>query len=88
LQNQAEFQIHEIDKSVTDQYILVYQIQQIRHHLQNISLSIQDRKKIVEALDTKGNFAQSEYQLLDIESSIRDNDYLQQTTALSDAACS
>jgi Outer membrane efflux protein len=85
LQNQIGVETHDLAKTVTDQYILSYQIQQLLHNLQTISTSIQERKKLVEALVQTGILPQSEFQLLDIELSIRDNEYLQQRVAFSDA---
>ncbi|MEP7321776.1 MAG: TolC family protein [Saprospiraceae bacterium] len=85
LQHQIGVEKHDLDKSVTDQYILTYQIQQLLQNLQTISTSISERKKLVEALVQTAILPQSEFQLLDIELSIRNNEYLQQRVVLSDA---
>lgn len=85
LQNQLYQQIHDIDKSVTDQYIQAYQFQQMLRHLRVITDGIKDRKKIVEALVQKAIMQQSDFQLIEIEISIRENDYLQQRVSLVDA---
>jgi hypothetical protein len=85
LQNQLYQQIHDIDKSITDQYIQAYQLQQMLQHLRVITDGIIDRKKIVEALVQKAIMQQSDFQLIEIEISIRENDYLQQRVSLTDA---
>ena len=85
LQNQIDVQVHEIDKSVTDQYIVIYQKQQLLHQLIVITEGIKDRKKIVEALVQKAILQQNDFQLLDIEISIRENDFLQLRVSLNDA---
>lgn len=85
LQSTARVLERNLDKTVGDQFIAVYQLQQqIRFALQIIDL-VQDRRGVVEALVLKGLMQQNDYLLLDIELSNRRTDVLQLEASLSDA---
>lgn len=85
LQHQIRYQQHQISKAVTDQYIIVYTYQQLLLHLDTIAKSISERKKIIELLVQQALLPQDEYQLLEIELSIRQNEYFQQLGPLYEA---
>ncbi len=67
LQNKNTQLLHDLDKSVSDQYIAVYQLQQQAGYQQKLIALVQDRQQIVEALVLKALMQQSDYLLLEIE---------------------
>lgn len=85
LKNENLKLIHELDKNVSDQYIIACQIQQEVGYLQKIISLVADRKKIVEALVQKGLMQQNDFLLLEIEINSRKYDIQQQQIALSNA---
>lgn len=69
--------IHDIDKSVSDQYIAVYQTQQQMAYARNIMQKLSDRKNLVEQLVKKGVMAESDFLLLGISLKEEENGYEQ-----------
>jgi outer membrane protein TolC len=67
LKNTNKQLVHDLEKSITDQYIGVYQLQQQLIHQQNIIALIEERKQVVSALVQKGLMQQSDYLLLEID---------------------
>lgn len=67
LQNNNSKLFHELDKSVTDQYISIYQAQQQIRYQQGIISLLEGRKAIIGKLVQNGLLPQNEYLLLDIE---------------------
>jgi outer membrane protein TolC len=80
-QNVNKQLLHDIDKQISDQYIIIYQLQQQLIYLQKIIAVEKDRIDIVRALVSKGLMQQNDYLLLDIELSSRQNDIIQQQLA-------
>lgn len=68
---------HDLRKSITDQYIQVYQLQQQEEYLAQIVGEVKGRKSTVEALVKRGLLQQSDYLLLEIEQNTRENEYSQ-----------
>jgi outer membrane protein TolC len=68
---------HDIRKSITDQYIQVYQLQQQEDYLVQIVVEVKTRKATVEALVKRGLLQQSDYLLLEIEQNTRENELSQ-----------
>jgi outer membrane protein TolC len=68
---------HDLRKSITDQYIQVYQLQQQEEYLVRIVDEVKGRKATVEALVKKGLLQQSDYLLLEIEQNTRENELSQ-----------
>jgi outer membrane protein TolC len=68
---------HDLRKSITDQYIQLYQVQQQEIYLEQIIREIKDRHAAVEALVKRGLLQQSDYLLLEIELNTRENDLAQ-----------
>ncbi|MEN0054782.1 MAG: TolC family protein [Mucilaginibacter sp.] len=68
---------HDLRKSITDQYIQVYQLQQQEEYLVRIVSEVKGRKATVEALVKKGLLQQSDYLLLEIEQNTRENELSQ-----------
>ncbi len=85
LQNNSRQLIHDLDKTVSDQYISTYQLQQQVFYLQKIILLVNDRKKIVEALVQKALMQQNDYLLLEIEIRQRQFEIQQQKISLINA---
>jgi outer membrane protein TolC len=65
---------HDLRKSITDQYIQVYQTQQQEEYLELVIKQIKERKATVEALVKRGLLQQSDYLLLEIEQNGRETD--------------
>ncbi len=59
--------LHDMDKAISDQFISVYQLQQILNIQQKITVLIESRRVIVEALVQKALMQQNDYLLLEIE---------------------
>jgi outer membrane protein TolC len=68
---------HELEKAITDQYIITYQVQQQAGYLQKIIDQLQNRKPLVEALVKKGLLQQNDFLLLDIQLIANKNDLAQ-----------
>lgn len=64
---------HDLDKTVTEQFIAAYQSQQQIQYLKKIIALLDDRRRIVEALVQKGLMQQNDFLLLKIE--ILQNEY-------------
>ncbi|WPU91476.1 TolC family protein [Mucilaginibacter sabulilitoris] len=78
LNNNSRVQLeHDLRKSITDQYIQVYQLQQQEEYLVRIVDEVKGRKATVEALVKKGLLQQSDYLLLEIEQNTRENELSQ-----------
>ena len=77
--------VHDLDNNITNQYITIYQIQQLLTFQETIILHVEDRKKIQEVLVQKGLSQQNEYLLLDIELKQRRFDVQQLKIKLYDA---
>jgi outer membrane protein TolC len=85
LQNVNKQVMHEIEKSISDQYITAYQLQQQVFYLDKIIALVEDRKKIVEVLVQKALMQQNDYLLLEIEIRQRQYDIQQQRINLYNA---
>jgi outer membrane protein TolC len=72
---------HDLDKTLTDQYITAYQTQLQISYLGKIITLIEDRKKVVSALVEKGLMSQNDYLLLEIELNKTQYDMQQQHIA-------
>ncbi len=68
---------HDLQKTITDQYIITYQFQQQTAYLQKIISQLQSRKPLVEALVKKGLLQQNDFLLLDIQILTNANDLQQ-----------
>lgn len=68
---------HDLQKIITDQYIITYQFLEQTVYLQKIISQLQSRKPLVEALVKKGLLQQNDYLLLDIQLLTNTNDLQQ-----------
>ena len=64
---QSEINLHQIEKEVTDQYILSYESRSQLEYSKNIKEQLQRQKEIVETLAKSGLYKSSDVILLDIE---------------------
>ena len=69
--------IHDIDKTVLDQYIAVFQTEQQMHYLKGIIDKIHERVNVVEQLVKKGLMAESDYLMLNMSLTDEENNYQQ-----------
>ncbi len=68
---------HDLKKTITDQYIQVFQLQQQEVYLAQTVQEVKDKKATVEALVKHGLLHQSDYLLLEIEQDARENELSQ-----------
>lgn len=68
---------HDLEKNITDQYIITYQFLQQTAYLQKIIDQLQSRKPLVAALVKQGLLQQNDYLLLDIQLTANTNDLKQ-----------
>lgn len=85
LQNNIKQTEHDLDKTVSDQYVMAFQLEQQVNYLRKIISLVDDRRKVVEALVKNGLMQQSDYLLLEIEIKQREYDIQQQQLNLSAA---
>ena len=85
LQNNNSQILHDLDKTISDQYIAVYQVQLQSTYQQKLIAMVQDRQQIFEALVLKALMQQSDYLLLEIELKQLQYDLLQLKINLSAA---
>lgn len=79
--NQTQLQ-HDLEKSVNEQYIAVYQLQQQKEYLIGTIKIIADRLRIMEALVKKNLARPSDYLALEVELSAKQFDIKQQHNSL------